>query len=211
MNTLKFIRYGAWAVVAIIAFVAAALALGWWQVDGPGRVQANSGGIEIKGLPQIGGPFTLVDHRGKIVTEKDFLGKPTLVFFGFTYCPEVCPTTLFEITSRLQKLGPDADRLRVLFITADPERDTPEQMALYLQSFDPRIVGLSGSREQIDKAVAAYKVIAKKVPQEDGNYTIDHTASTFMMDKNGKFFGLIDYHDKEDAALAKMRRLSVQN
>ncbi|KAF0227395.1 MAG: electron transport protein [Beijerinckiaceae bacterium] len=206
MNTLKFIRYGAWAVIAVIVFVAAALTLGWWQVDGPGRAQ-TSGGIEIKGLPQIGGPFTLVDHRGKTVTEKDFLGKPTLVFFGFTHCPEVCPTTLFEITTRFQKLGADADRLQVLFITADPERDTPEQMALYLQSFDPRIIGLSGTREQVDAAILAYKAFAKKSPTEDGGYTMDHTASVFLMDRNGRFSGLIDYHEQEAPALAKMRRL----
>lgn len=206
MNILKLVRYLSWAAVATIVFVTTAIVLGWWRVDGPGGLQTDAG-IEIKGLPQIGGPFTLVDHRGKTVTERDFLGKPMLVFFGFTHCPDVCPTTLFEITTRFQKLGTDADRLQAIFITADPERDTPEQMALYLQSFDPRIVGLSGSQEQIDGAVAAFKVIAKKVPQGDGNYTIDHTASTFLMDKNGKFFGLIDYHEKEDTALAKMRRL----
>lgn len=211
MNMLKLIRYGAWAAVAGAAFVAGALTLGWWRVDGPGRADVSAGGMEIKGLPQIGGPFTLidhrVDHRGKTVTERDFLGRPTLVFFGFTHCPEVCPTTLFEITTRLQKLGAGADSLQVLFITTDPERDTPEQMALYLQSFDPRIIGLSGTREQVDAAVLAYKAYAKRIPTEDGGYTMDHTASVFLMDRNGRFAGLIDYHEQEAPALAKMRRL----
>lgn len=100
MQTLKIIRYAAWAMVAGLIFFTAAIVLGWWRVDGPGRVPTN-GGIEIKGLPQIGGPFTLVNHHGKTVTDKDFLGKPMLVFFGFTYCPDVCPTTLFETTMRI--------------------------------------------------------------------------------------------------------------
>lgn len=130
-----------------------------------------------------------------------------LVFFGFTFCPDVCPTTLFEIANRLKKLGPDADKLQVLFITVDPERDTPEQLALYLQSFDPRIIGLSGTREQVDRAVAAYKVSARRVEQEGGNYTMDHTASVIIMDRNGRFAGMIDYHESEENALAKMRRL----
>jgi protein SCO1 len=206
MPGLKFIRIMAWATLGVASVLLFTLALGWWQVDGPGRKDL-SGGIEIKGMPQIGGAFSLVDHRGKTVSEKDFLGKPSLVFFGFTHCPDVCPTTLFELTNRLKALGPASDGLQVLFITADPERDTPEQMALYLQSFDPRIVGLSGSREQVDRAIASYKVVAKKAPLEGGGYNVDHTASVFMMDAKGRFSGLIDYHENENMVLAKMRRL----
>lgn len=206
MNLLKAIRLAAWWGVGFAGLLGFALALGWWQVDGPGR-RDLAGGIEIKGMPQIGGAFTLVDHTGKAVTEKTYLGKPALVFFGFTHCPDVCPTTLFELTNRLKQLGPSADRLQILFITADPERDTPEQLALYLQSFDPRIVGLSGSREQIDGAIAAYKVIARKAPLEGGGYNVDHTASVFMMNSKGKLAGLIDYHENEQMALAKIRRL----
>jgi len=206
MKTLMVIRYAAWTILAALAFLTAAIALGWWRVDGPGRAQTD-GGVEIKGLPQIGGPFTLVNQHGKIVSNKDFLGKPKLVFFGFTHCPDVCPTTLFEITTRLQKLGTEASDLQVLFITADPERDTPEQLALYLQSFDPRIVALTGTQEQVDAAVLAYKAYAKKVPSEGGGYTMDHTASVFLMDRNDRFMGLIDYHEQEASALAKMRRL----
>lgn len=206
MPLLKTIRIVAWAAVAVTGVLAVTLAIGWWKVDGPGR-RDLSGGVEIKGVPQIGGAFTLVDHTGRSVSEKDFLGRPALVFFGFTNCPEVCPTTLFELTNRMKTLGPPADQLQVLFITADPERDTPEQLGLYLQSFDPRIVGLSGSREQIDRAIAAYKVVARKSPLEGGGYNVDHTASVFMMDSKGRFAGLIDYHENEQMALAKMRRL----
>jgi protein SCO1/2 len=206
MTFFKAIRLAAWGGVGLASLLGFALALGWWQVDGPGRRDV-SGGVEIKGMPQIGGAFTLVDHTGKPVTEKAYQGKPALVFFGFTHCPDVCPTTLFELTNRLKLLGPSAERLQILFITADPERDTPEQLALYLQSFDPRIVGLSGSREQIDGAIAAYKVIARKAPLDGGGYNVDHTASVFMMDSKGRFAGLIDYHENQDMALAKMRKL----
>jgi protein SCO1/2 len=208
MSTLRIIRISAWAAIGLITFVVAAVTLGWWRVDGPGR--PDTAGVEIKGVPQIGGDYTLVNHRGQTVTNRDFEGRPALAFFGFTHCPDVCPTTLFELTNRLKSLGAEADRLQVLFITADPERDTPEQMALYLQSFDARIVGLSGTREQVDVAVAAYKVIAKKAPLAGGGYNVDHTASVFMMDSKGKFAGLIDHHESEEMALAKMRKLAVK-
>ena len=207
MALLRTIRIVGWSAVGVAGLLAFTLGLGWWRVDGPGR-RDLSGGVEIKGMPQIGGAFTLVDHKGRTVSEKDFLGRPALVFFGFTNCPEVCPTTLFELTNRLKTLGSVSDRLQVLFITADPERDTPEQLALYLQSFDPRIVGLSGSREQTDRAISAFKVVARKVGLDSGGYNVDHTASVFMMDSKGYFAGLIDYHESENMVLQKMKRLS---
>ena len=198
MALIRIVRIVVWSLIAMLLFATGAVLLGWWQTDRS---------IVIPNAPQVGGPFMLVTHKGQSVTEKDFLGKPYLVFFGFTHCPDVCPTTLSEITSRLKVLGKDADKLNVLFITADPERDTPEQLALYLQSFDSRIVGLSGTPEQISKAVRAFKIEIKKVPLASGGYTIDHTASTIMMDRNGRFVGLIDYHENDETALAKMRRL----
>ncbi len=199
VGALRLVRIAAWVAVAVTAFVAVAIAIGWWRIDGPGRADLGRE-VEIKGVPQIGGPFALVDTKGRTVTERDLLGRPSLVFFGFTHCPEVCPTTLMDLTNRMAALGTDADRLQALFITADPERDTPEQMGLYLQSFDPRIVGLSGSRDAVDQAMAAFKVAARKVPLDGGGYTVDHTASVFMMDKAGRFVGLIDYHENEATA-----------
>ncbi|MFC5506420.1 SCO family protein [Bosea massiliensis] len=200
MQALKWIRYGAWAAVAILVFVSAAILIGWWQVDGPGRKRTEVATFAV------GGPFTLVNHKGETVTEATYLGKPTLVFFGFTHCPEVCPTTLFEISNQLGKLGPDADRLQVLFVTVDPERDTPAQMALYLQSFDSRIIGLSGTQAQVDTALSAYKVHAKRIETESG-YTMDHTASVYLMDAKGRFKSMIDYHEDDAAALEKIRLL----
>jgi protein SCO1 len=156
---------------------------------------------------RIGGPFALVDHRRRPVTDRDFLGKPTLVFFGFTHCPDVCPTTLYELSNLLGQFKSDADRLNVLFITVDPERDTPEQLALYLSSFDPRITGLSGTSEGIAAAVDAYQAYSRKVPLKDGDYTMDHTAAIFMIDRKGQYVGTISHRETEAAMRAKLRRL----
>ena len=201
MTVLKWIRYGAWAGIGLIGFVLAAVFLGWWQVDGPGRSRET---ILTPSPPAIGGPFQLVDHTGKTVSDADFRGRPMAVFFGFTHCPEVCPTTLVQLGALTTKLGAAADRLQILLITVDPERDTPEQLALYLQSFDPRVVGLTGSRAQVEAALAAYKAYAKKIPTAEG-YTMDHTASVYLMRADGRFRTMIDYHEDEASALAKLR------
>ena len=202
MPVLKWIRYGAWAGVVLFAFVGAAILLGWWQVDGPGRSPA--GRAAVQGVPAIGGPFTLVDHTGKTVTDADYRGKPMAVFFGFTNCPEVCPTTLLKMANLTRQIGAAADKLQILLITVDPERDTPEQLALYLQSFDPRVVGLSGSREQVDAALKAYMAYAKKIPTDSG-YTMDHSASVYLMRADGSFRTMIDYHEDDGSALNKIR------
>ena len=165
----------------------------------------NDGGSAM--ATEIGGPFSLVDHRVNSVTDRDYLGKPTLVFFGFTNCPDVCPSTLLEITNQLNELGPDADRLNVLFITVDPERDTPQQLALYLSSFDPRITGLSGTPENILAAEKAYHIYAKKVPLEDGRYTMDHTATVAMMNSEGQYVSSIHYQAPTATTRTKLRRL----
>lgn len=137
----------------------------------------------------IGGPFKMVDQDGKPFTDKAMLGKPTLVFFGFTHCPDVCPTTLYEITQVYDALGPKAAGVRSLFVTVDPERDTPALLKTYLSSFDPNITGLTGDRAAVDGMLKAYRVFARKVPGQNGDYTMDHTALVYLMDKNGKFVG----------------------
>lgn len=203
---LRAVRIGAWAGIAVLLFLSVALGIGWWRIDGPIVAREVTSGP--RAMPRIGGPFSLVDHRGRRVSEKDFAGRPMLVFFGFTHCPDVCPTALFEMTTRFAALGEAGVNLQALFVTVDPERDTTAQMALYLGSFDPRIVGLTGSRAEVEAAAAAYRVVARRVPLEDGGYTMDHTASVFMVDSAGRFAGTIDHHEDNDAALAKMRRLA---
>src|SRR5262249_1861766 len=155
----------------------------------------------------IGGSFGLVDHHGKPVTEPDYAGKPALVFVGFTFCGDICPTTLLELSNRLAELKSEAEQLNVLFITVDPERDTPAQLALYLDSFDPHITGLSGTSEDIAAAMDAYQVYARKVPLESGGYTMDHTATIYLMDRKGQYAGTISHRDSEALMRAKIRRL----
>lgn len=154
----------------------------------------------------VGGPFRLEDQNGKPVTDQDMKGKPFLVFFGFTHCPDVCPTTLFDMSQVLRKLGPDADRTGALFITVDPERDTPAVMKDYLSNFDPHLRGLTGDRAEIDAAIRAYRVYAKKVPLPDGDYTMDHTALVYLMDKSGQFVAPFDLKRTADASAADLRR-----
>jgi protein SCO1/2 len=154
----------------------------------------------------VGGPFSLTAQDGRTVREADLRGAPFLVFFGFTHCPDVCPTTLFEVSEVLRAAGPEGDRLRVLFITVDPERDTPEVLKSYLASFDPRIIGLSGSSEAIAGVLKAYKVYARKVPTSDGDYTMDHTAMVYLMDSRGAFVNGFDLKRPPDVAARDLLR-----
>ncbi len=154
----------------------------------------------------IGGPFSLTDQNGRTVTDQDFKGQPFLVFFGFTHCPEVCPTTLFEISEVLRKLGPDAERVRGLFITVDPERDTSAALKDYLSSFDPHMVGLTGDPAAIAAVAKAYRVYYKKVPLSEGGYTMDHTAIVYLMDKQGRFVSPFSLKRTTEAAAEDLRR-----
>lgn len=157
----------------------------------------------------VGGPFSLVSHEGRPVTHEDFLGEPHLVFFGFTHCPDVCPTKLFEIAETLDAVKERSGRdVKALFVTVDPERDTPEAMQSYVSSFDDRIVGLTGSPEQVDAVVSAYRAFARKVPLDDGDYTMEHTAIVYIMDEEGRFVaGLNTAQAPEDAASELLSRI----
>jgi protein SCO1 len=135
----------------------------------------------------VGGPFNLIDQDGRPFSDKDLKGKSFLVFFGFTHCPDVCPTTLFEISEVLRNLGPEADHTAALFISVDPERDTPAAMKDYLSNFDPHLRGLTGSAAAVDAVAKDYRVYYRKVPLEGGDYTMDHTAIVYLMDKEGRF------------------------
>ncbi len=134
----------------------------------------------------IGGPFALIDHNGKAITHRDLEGSPTLIFFGFTHCPDVCPTTLMEISQVFEQLGPQA-KIKALFVTVDPERDTPALLKDYLSSFDARILGVTGPRENIDAALKAWRVFARKSRGEGDSYSMDHSSVVYLMDKQGRF------------------------
>ena len=189
---MKLFRIIIWLTIAVMAAFLA------WQTFSP---QKKSSGTKL------GAPFTLTTTDAKQISHKNFLGRPHLVFFGFTHCPEVCPTTLFEASGWLAHLGDDADKLDMYFISVDPERDTQELMASYMSAFDTRIVGLTGSLEETEKATKGYHVYYKKVELEDGDYTVDHTASVFLMRADGTFKGTITWGENFDVAIKKIKNL----
>ena len=187
--------------LAVIAAFAASLAVGllvtFWLIGGFGGVTKPAA---------IGGPFQLTDQSGQSVTEKNLLGKPTIIFFGFTHCPDVCPTSLFEMSEVLRAIGPDAGKVNAYFISVDPARDTAATMKDYLSSFDPNLKGLTGSPDEIARVLKAYRVYAKKVPLKDGDYTMDHTALIYLMDSKGNFVRPFDLKRKPEDAAADLRR-----
>ncbi|MEQ8450021.1 MAG: SCO family protein [Nitratireductor sp.] len=197
---------GALALVALIG--AAALV---WTLHAPdGRPAAESGATTSRAVedgPQVGGPFSLETTDGARMTQADFEGKPYAVFFGFTHCPDVCPTTMNEMAAWIDALGPAADRMRFAFVTVDPERDDIETLSYYTQAFSERIIPLSGTQAEIDAVVEAFKIYAQKVELEGGDYTMNHTAAVYLMDSNGRFVDIISFKDGEEVALRKLRAL----
>ena len=154
--------------------------------------------------PSIGGPFTLVDQDGRTVTSDSLKGKPTLIYFGFTYCPDVCPTSLLLMETALEKLGPDAaKKVNLVFITIDPERDTPALLKGYVTNFGPTFIGLTGTPDQVAAAARAYRVYYQKVPGKDGGpYIMDHSSIVYLLDRNGRFVTHFT-HDAKAEAIAK--------
>jgi protein SCO1/2 len=165
------------------------------------------GGLRTVTAPAaIGGPFQLTDQAGQTVTEKDLKGKPTLIFFGFTHCPDVCPTALFEISEVLKAMGEAADRVNAYFVSVDPERDTVAAMKDYLSSFDPRLKGLTGDPQAVAKMLSAYRVYSRKVPLKDGDYTMDHTALVYLMDRDGNFVAPFNLKRTPEEAATDLKR-----
>lgn len=187
---------------AVLGALSLTVFAGWWQVDGPGAPE-RAGGTP---LPLTAMEFRLADHEGRPVGPETLLGQPSMIFFGFTYCPDVCPTTLSDISGWLDAMGDEADRLNVIFITVDPERDTINSMADYVRSFHRAIRGWSGPSSEIARAAGGFRAIYEKVPTETGDYTMNHTASVFLFDAEGRFVSTIDYHEPREIALPKIRR-----
>jgi cytochrome oxidase Cu insertion factor (SCO1/SenC/PrrC family) len=167
------------AIMIIAAFALAAAALTQWPANGPMG----------SGTALIGGPFTMVNQKGETVTEKNFEGKYTIYFFGFTFCPDVCPTELQVLTAALKELGPDAIKITPVFVSVDPERDTPKIIGEYVANFDPRFVGLTGTPEQLANMARAFHVYYQKIADEKDarNYGMDHPSILYLMGPDGKF------------------------
>lgn len=163
-------------------------------------------GQQVTGKALIGGAFTLTDNTGKRVTDQDFHGKYTLVFFGFTSCPDICPAGLQLMAGALEKLGTKAQRITPIFISVDPQRDTPEKLAAYVKNFDPRLVGLTGTPEEIAAVAKAYKVYYAKVPSKD-DYTMDHTSIIYVMDPKGEFVTHFTPSTSADDMAAKLDKI----
>lgn len=166
-------------------------------------VQTGSG----TDMHRIGGPFAMTEMTERPVTDADLKGKPTALFFGFTRCPAVCPVTLQVLTNVLGRMGADADRLNVVFVTVDPERDTPESMRQYLGSFDSRIRGFTGTQAQLTAMASAFKVQFRRVPLDGGDYTMDHTAAVMLFDDRLRFAGTFTSDDDEAAIRGKLEKL----
>lgn len=197
MRRRQMLGYGA-AGAGVLGLT---LFVGWWRVDGPGA--PGSGGQRPLALSEM--DFRLTDHEGNSVGPEMLIGRATMVFFGFTFCPDVCPTTLADISGWLDELSADAERMNVVFITVDPERDTVSAMKEYVGYFHPALRGWTGSPDEISRAAEGFRVIYEKVPVE-GGYTMNHTAGVFLFNAAGRFVSTIDYHEPREFAVPKIRR-----
>lgn len=187
------------AAAAVITVITAAISL-YLATPSPG-------GGGPRSAADIGMPFVLASSKGGEIDSRTLIGKPYALFFGFTHCPEVCPTTLYEMSSSLEKLGDRAEGFRVFFVTVDPERDTVEKLRDYMSNFDPRMEGLVPAIEQLPALAAAYRIYYAKVPTSDGSYTMDHSASVFLFGRDGRYAGTIGYGtpaDRREEILAKL-------
>ncbi|MCB1511298.1 MAG: SCO family protein [Hyphomicrobiaceae bacterium] len=166
--------------------------------------QVQEGGAVYSNL--VGGPFKLETQNGDTLSNEDLKGKPFVIFFGFTRCPDVCPTSMLELSHLIERLGPKADHMRYLFVSVDPERDTPQLLKEYLSNFDKRLVGLVGTPQEISDLARAYRVYYEKVPTSSG-YTVNHTATLFLMNADGKLASTIAFGEDSDVAFKKLERL----
>ncbi|MCZ4346897.1 SCO family protein [Devosia neptuniae] len=195
---LGTIRFWLWGLVGALALTAGA---GVFLLREPPKPASGFGT----------GSYDLVDQKGNAVDETIFVGHPSALFFGFTHCPEVCPTTMAEMAGWFEALGDEGEDLRAYFVTVDPERDTPEILADYVGWVSDRITGLTGSPEEIAKIARSWAVFYERVPLEGDDYTMDHSASVFLIDDNGEFQGTIAYREDQTTALAKLRMLLAKS
>ena len=197
MNRLGTVRLVLWALVALAAVGFAYLQLRPTRLPQAAQTYATS----------LGGPFTLTAADGSTITDQSLKGRPFALFFGFTRCPDVCPTTLARLAKLRGQMGSGGKKLRIVFVSVDPESDTPADIGRYTALFGTPIVGLTGTPEQIAQIAKAYRIYYAKVPQDGGNYTVDHSATVFLMDRDGRLQSTLDMKEGNEAALAKLHRL----
>lgn len=191
------------ATSAVLVVLSATLALGWWRTDGPGT-RAPSSRLPAS-LTEM--DFRLTASTGEVVGPEHWVGRPTIVFFGFTWCPDICPTTLANVSGWLDELGPAAVRLNVAFISVDPERDTPEVLADYLSAFHPQVEGYTGTPAELARAAEGFAVEYEKV-WSGAEYSMNHTAGVLLYrGEDGRFAGTIDPHEPAEFAEPKLRRI----
>lgn len=186
-----------WLLVALAGVAGVMLALSAERKEAPVPSYADT----------VGGPFELVTPDGAVFTDAQLAGRPYAIFFGFTRCPDVCPTTLARLARLRGELGSDGDKFEIVFVSVDPGYDNPADIGNYVELFGTPIIGLTGSQPQLDRIVKAYHVYYEKVPLEGGDYTIDHTAGVFLMDRDGRLQSIIDHKESDQVALDKLRRL----
>jgi len=196
---LRNIRIALWAACALplLALLAVAGLEFTQRTNGVGAYQASG----------IGGPFKLASSSGGELSSDELKGTPFLVFFGYTHCPDICPETVSDVSTWLDALGPEGKEMKALFISIDPERDSIASLKDYLSSFSDRIIGLTGTPDEIAQVAKEYRVYYAKHPTKDGDYSMDHSAVIYLMDREGKLAGTLTYDEKQEAAIAKFKRL----
>jgi protein SCO1/2 len=159
----------------------------------------------------VGGPFTAITHEGTPISEKSLLGEPHAIFFGFTHCPDICPTTLAEASNWIEQLGEKGEDLTIYFATVDPTRDDAQVLADYISPFSERIIGITGTADEMAQMARQWRIFFRKLPLEDDDYTMDHTATVFLMNADGSFSGTIDFGEEAARAVSKLESLVERN
>lgn len=197
---MRQVRLGLWVLVALAAIAGVIVLLTTPAHNPPAQESAAQ--------TNFGGAFTLVGSDGKPFRSSELNGSPYALFFGFTHCPDTCPTTLARLVSLRKQLGKGEEPFKIVFVTVDPDRDGPKEMAAYSNAFGGPIIGLTGSPAQIDKVKKQFGIYSQKVPAEDGDYSVDHTATVLLFDREGKFVATLSPDEQDQPALDKLERIT---
>ena len=195
--SLRTIRIALWVLVAVAAAGAAIL-----------YVQRSSNTADETNLA-LGAPFMLTDSQGREFDSRSLEGKPHVMFFGFTHCPDVCPNTLARLAKLRKQLGKGDEAFQILFVSVDPERDTPAELAKYIQLFNTPVTALTGTPQEIEGVTRSFGIYARKAPAEGENYSVDHSAQVLLFDGDGSFRGTIAYDETDEPALQKLRNITT--